>query len=55
MTDKPERKYKDSAEAYRAIHAVLSWEVDLRLESCEYSEAMSAAAMMREIEDHTDV
>lgn len=55
MTDNPERKYKDSAEAYRAIHAAITWSIDFDLEACEYDKACKLAAMMREIEEHTDV
>ncbi len=50
-----ERKYKDSAEAYRAIHAALGWAVESCLEECEYKQAIEYCELMRDIEGHTDV
>jgi len=50
-----ERRYKDSAEAYRAIHDALGWAVDAMLEDCEYKQAIEFCELMRDIEVHTDV
>lgn len=49
------RKYHDSAEAYNAIHAALTYEIDACLEDREYNNAIIVAELMREIEGHTDI
>jgi hypothetical protein len=50
-----ERKYKDSAEAYRAIHAALGWAVDAELDEGAYELAIEYCELMRDIEGHTNV
>lgn len=50
-----ETKYKDSAEAYKAVHAALGWAVDAMLEDCDYKKAIEYCELMRDIEAHTDV
>jgi hypothetical protein len=57
MTDKSEKSitYATSSDAYRAIHASLADAVRAALDDADQVDAMKYAALMREIEEHTDV
>lgn len=55
VSEQDKAPYATSSDAYRAIHKSLAWSVHTVLEDCDYTEASKYAAMMREIEGHTDV
>ncbi len=47
--------YATSSDAYRAVHRSLAHWVAASLDDADATEAMKYAALMREIEEHTDV
>lgn len=49
-----EIRYKDSVDAYKAIHTALGWAIDAMLEDCDYKKAIEYCELMRQIEVQVD-
>ena len=50
-----ETRYKNSIEAYRAIHSALGWAIDAMIDDCDYKSAIEYCDLMRDIEARINV